>query len=58
LESEPPDAPPSQPGGETLLVVEDEEQVRAVVLRVLRRAGYRVARTPTPACKRALDNGR
>jgi CheY-like chemotaxis protein len=35
-------SPNREAGGETLLVVEDEEQVRAVVLKVLRRAGYRV----------------
>jgi two-component system cell cycle sensor histidine kinase/response regulator CckA len=36
----------------TILLVEDEDPLRAVVARMLARAGYRVldARTPTEAC--------
>ncbi|HMJ13200.1 MAG TPA: PAS domain S-box protein [Polyangiaceae bacterium] len=38
----PPAAPSTLRGTETILLVEDEEQVRTVVLNVLRRQGYRV----------------
>jgi CheY-like chemotaxis protein len=35
-------APADQPGSETVLLVEDDEQVRALTVRVLRRYGYDV----------------
>jgi PAS domain S-box-containing protein len=35
--------------GETVLVVEDDEDVRALVTRMLRRSGYRVVVAPSPA---------
>jgi PAS domain S-box-containing protein len=35
--------------GETVLVVEDDEDVRALVTRTLRRSGYRVVVAPSPA---------
>ncbi|MBK7583758.1 MAG: response regulator [Myxococcales bacterium] len=38
--SQPP--PPSLRGHETILLVEDDDQVRAVALSILRRSGYRV----------------
>ena len=40
-------------GGGTILLVEDEDPLRAVVARMLAQAGYRVldARTPTEACE-------
>lgn len=42
-ETEPaPGRPAPQPGAETLLLVEDDEQVRAMMAAVLRRSGYRV----------------
>jgi two-component system, cell cycle sensor histidine kinase and response regulator CckA len=37
-----PSAPTTLRGTETILLVEDEEQVRAVVLNILRRQGYQV----------------
>jgi two-component system cell cycle sensor histidine kinase/response regulator CckA len=38
----PPAAPTSLRGTETILLVEDEEQVRAIALSILRRQGYQV----------------
>jgi two-component system cell cycle sensor histidine kinase/response regulator CckA len=48
-----PDVPRAEPqdqhvGFETVLVVEDEDAVRALVVRALRRAGYRVVETGDP----------
>src|SRR5204862_3687231 len=37
-----PDAPPRARGGETVLIVEDELQLRRIAERVLRGAGYAV----------------
>lgn len=46
------EAPARERGRETILLVEDEESVRAIVGAVLRRHGYRVleAADPTEAC--------
>jgi two-component system, cell cycle sensor histidine kinase and response regulator CckA len=41
-------APSSPRGRETILLVEDEEQVRTVTLSILRRQGYRVLAAPHP----------
>ena len=38
--------PPSRRGNETVLLVEDDEQVRAVAVGILRRHGYRVLEAP------------
>jgi CheY-like chemotaxis protein len=50
-----PDVSPSQPplaeggrGSETILLVEDDEQVRAVARGILRRSGYTVLEAPGP----------
>ena len=43
LQSKPPDAGSvASAAGESVLVVEDEEQVRAIVVKILEHAGYRV----------------
>ncbi len=41
-QSSQPPAPESVRGSETILLVEDDDQVRAVACNILRRAGYRV----------------
>ena len=41
-ESQPPEAPPAAGGSETILLVEDEEPVRALVRKILHRAGYTI----------------
>lgn len=45
----PPDATATAGDGRRVLVVEDEEQVRDIVCRLLRKAGYRVFAAPHPA---------
>ncbi len=42
VKAEPPPPTESRSGGETILVVEDEEQVRTLAVRVLERAGFAV----------------
>ncbi|MBX3127685.1 MAG: response regulator [Polyangiaceae bacterium] len=46
--SDPPETPPPESvrGSETLLVVEDDDAVRAVCVNILRRNGYRVLEAP------------
>jgi two-component system cell cycle sensor histidine kinase/response regulator CckA len=46
---EPPAAPRTDHGTERILVVEDEESVRRMLVRALESAGYRVHSEPTPA---------
>jgi two-component system, cell cycle sensor histidine kinase and response regulator CckA len=41
--------PPRSHGGETILLVEDDDQVRAVASSILKDAGYRVFQAGTPA---------
>lgn len=41
-----PSTPPLTKGDETILLVEDEEQVRALVATILRRNGYKVLEVP------------
>ena len=45
----PPEHPPAGGNGETVLVVEDDDDVRDMVALMLRRSGYRVIETPSPA---------
>jgi signal transduction histidine kinase/predicted hydrocarbon binding protein len=47
-------------GGETLLVVEDQEALRSIIVRTLRSAGYHVldASTPAHALELAAQTGR
>jgi PAS domain S-box-containing protein len=51
-----PSTPPEWDGGghETVLLVEDEQQVRRVTAEVLVRSGYKVLEAPTPADALAL----
>ena len=50
---------PAAAGGETVLLVEDEQSVRAVLGRVLREQGYRLLEAPhgTTALELAADTG-
>jgi signal transduction histidine kinase len=54
-----PDAPAARVGSETILVVEDEDGVRRLATRVLKRHGYRVlaAGSPAEAIERASRAG-
>ncbi|HET8623385.1 MAG TPA: response regulator [Gemmatimonadales bacterium] len=49
-------APDSADGGETILLVEDEEQIRNIAQRVLDRAGYTVLAAPDGQTAVALAN--
>ena len=49
----PSEPPPAAPGAELILVVEDEENVRAWITRMLEQLGYRVVAVANPAA--ALD---
>ena len=40
--------PSDEPDGETILVVDDEDAVRALLARILSRGGYRVVEAPGP----------
>jgi two-component system, cell cycle sensor histidine kinase and response regulator CckA len=44
-----PEPPPARGHGETVLVVEDEDDVRDLVALMLRRSGYRVVEARSPA---------
>jgi two-component system cell cycle sensor histidine kinase/response regulator CckA len=43
----PPSLPPPADAGELILLIEDQESVRSVIARALRRAGYRVIEAAT-----------
>ncbi|MFI5494900.1 response regulator [Actinoplanes sp. NPDC051859] len=49
---------PDEAGGQTVLVVEDEDAVRDIVCRILTKAGYQIHRTATPheALKLCLED--
>jgi PAS domain S-box-containing protein len=47
-EPEPADTAPEAATGERILVVEDEDAVRDIVCRILRKAGYQVRSAPDP----------
>jgi two-component system, cell cycle sensor histidine kinase and response regulator CckA len=49
---------PARAGGEIILVVEDEDSVRRVIVGILRRGGYEVHQVPSASCALELVDQR